>query len=744
MGAIVLSRRTSDPWPASAHRILEAAAVEASAALARVYSQREAEARASTDALTGLPNRRYFDEFCGLLARRRRAEDAVGVLMIDIDRFKELNDTYGHAIGDEVLRAVAGAIVGAVREDDVPARFGGEEFVVLLRNPGPDDRGRGRRARPRGRRRARPAPARRPRRVACRSASPWPRQPDQPIDDAHRRGRPGALPREARRPRPGRRRLSRPRPASRRTTARYPAPMDPIEDAPPRDDEDADEPEAPRALTNGDLARIFHEIGDILEVKGELVFKTVAYHRAADAIGRSAGRRRRGLPAGERARSPASARRSATRSRSSRRPGHMAFYDRLRAEIPPSLVELLRIPGLGPKTVRARLGVGRDRDLEDLRRAAEAGTLRTIKGISARTEQLILEGIERLESRPQRLLLHRAQAHQRRPRGAARGRARASAGSCRPARSAAGARRSATSTCSPRPTTRDAVVERFAHARRRRHGRRARATQGRRPLLRGPQVDLMVMPPGEAGTYLIHFTGSKEHNVRLRGIARDRGWSLSEKGFLRIGEDGRPLTGDAAELRTFATEAEAYAFLDLPFIEPELREDEGEIEARSAGRLPALVTRADLRGDLHTHSDWSDGVHSIEVMAEAGRRRGYAYQVLTDHSQSLGDRPRPGPGPRRAGARDHRRAQRPVRGGGGAGTAPGRRDPGGFRLLHGCELEVRADGRLDYEDDLLARFDLVVASVHVARRQPRAELTRRTLNAIRARTSTSSPTRRAG
>ena len=102
-------------------------------------------------------------------------------------------------------------------------------------------------------------------------------------------------------------------------------------------------------------------------------------------------------------------------------------------------------------------------------------------------------------------------------------------------------------------------------------------------LLRGPQVDLMIMPPGEAGTYRIHFTGSKEHNVRLRAMARDQGWSLSEKGFLRIGEDGEPLTGDAAELRTFATEAEAYAFLGLPFIEPELREDHGEIEAALGG-----------------------------------------------------------------------------------------------------------------------------------------------------------------
>jgi diguanylate cyclase (GGDEF)-like protein len=137
VGALVLSRRAGSGWPESTARILGGAAQEASAALARVYSHRDAEARASTDALTGLPNRRYFDEFVGLLARRRRAGDAVGILMVDIDKFKALNDRYGHATGDAVLRAVAGAIVSAVRADDVPARFGGEEFVVLLRDPGP-------------------------------------------------------------------------------------------------------------------------------------------------------------------------------------------------------------------------------------------------------------------------------------------------------------------------------------------------------------------------------------------------------------------------------------------------------------------------------------------------------------------------------------------------------------------------------------------------------------------------------
>ena len=174
-------------------------------------------------------------------------------------------------------------------------------------------------------------------------------------------------------------------------------------------------------LTNGDLARIFHEIGDILEVKGEVVFKTVAYHRAADAIARApfdvaaayGGGDRRPIPGVGQAISDKIVELATT--------GHMAFHDRLRAEIPASLVELLRIPGVGPRTVRVvhdALGI---ETLDDLRRAAEAGDLRGLKGIGAGTEQRILEGIAQLESRPQRLLLDEAPAAGRRPRGAARG-----------------------------------------------------------------------------------------------------------------------------------------------------------------------------------------------------------------------------------------------------------------------------------------------------------------------------------
>ena len=138
VGAIVLSRREREAWPDPARRLLRAAASETAAAFSRANSYREAEVLASTDSLTGLPNRRYFDELTELLARRRRANDAIAILMIDIDRFKRVNDEHGHAVGDEVLRAVARAILATVRGDDVPARVGGEEFVVLLKNPPPE------------------------------------------------------------------------------------------------------------------------------------------------------------------------------------------------------------------------------------------------------------------------------------------------------------------------------------------------------------------------------------------------------------------------------------------------------------------------------------------------------------------------------------------------------------------------------------------------------------------------------
>ena len=516
------------------------------------------------------------------------------------------------------------------------------------------------------------------------------------------------------------------------------APPDEVEVHDEEADAEATEGAAPTSdgevplLTNGQLAQVFHDIGDLLEVKGELVFKTVAYHRAADAIGRSPVEVARSYREGRPPEIPGVGKAIADKLKELATTGRSEYRDKLLAEFPTTLLDMLHIPGLGPKTVRTiytGLGV---KTLDELKVAAETGRIRTLRGLSERTEQSILEGIARLETSDRRMLLHRARAlideitsglldvldvERIVP-----------AGSYRRRRETIGDLDLLAETDSPKrvietfvelPSV-DAVIGRGSH--------KAAVRLGGR----GPQVDLMVMRPGEAGTYLIHFTGSKEHNVRLRAMARDKGWSLSEYGFARLGEDGEIITDPAAggELRTFATEAEAYGFLGLPFIEPELREDAGEIEAALAGTLPTLVTEADLRGDLHSHSDWSDGSMSVEQMAEFARRRGHAYQVMTDHTQSLAIARGLDPDRvvmeraliRSLNARFEAEEE--------AGTAPPETNTEGFRLLHGCELEIRADGQLDYPDELLATFDLVVASLHVGRRQPRSELTQRVLNAI--------------
>jgi DNA polymerase (family 10) len=237
----------------------------------------------------------------------------------------------------------------------------------------------------------------------------------------------------------------------------------------------------------------------------------------------------------------------------------------------------------------------------------------------------------------------------------------------------------------------------------------------------------MTMPPGVAGSYLVHFTGSAEHNVALRQRARELGWSLSEHGL-------SPLEGRTPRRspRTFATEAELYGVLGLDEIPPELREGRGEVEAAAQGRLPRLVSLADLQGDCHSHSDWSDGREPLEVMIASARSAGRRYQVVTDHSWSLGVAnglsPQRVEQQRRVIAELNERFAREE----AAGDLPPGAHAHGFRLLHGCELEITADGRLDYDDALLARFDVVVASLHVGRRQPREQLMARYERAMRS------------
>ncbi len=490
------------------------------------------------------------------------------------------------------------------------------------------------------------------------------------------------------------------------------------------------------ALGNADLARVFAEIGDLLELKGEDGFKVAAYRRAADTLAHAAidvaGAYRAGAPP----RLPGVGRAIDEKLAELADTGRLRYHEHLRLEVPPSLVSLLAVPGVGPRTAGdlwRQLGIA---TLADLGAAARDGRLRTVRGMSAKSERRILDGLADLDQRPPQRM-HLAEGRELAIRVAdllatLPGVVGVTpAGSVRRWRETIGDLDLLVASTTPEATIAafhdTAIVERVGG-----HGARPATQRTTVQLLRGPQADVMTCPPGAAGTHLVHFTGSAAHNVRLRARARDLGWSLSEHGFARLADDGAVAEGAAAEMRTFDTEAEVYAFLGLPFIEPELREDRGEIEAGLAGRLPQLVRLEDLQGDCHSHSDWSDGHESIETMAAAARRRGHAYQVLTDHTRSLtianGLTPERVEQQRRiVGELNERHAREEAR-----GEAPDGAHPDGFRLLHGCELEITVDGRLDYPDDLLARYDVVVCSLHVGRRQPRAQLMARYEVALRS------------
>ena len=458
-------------------------------------------------------------------------------------------------------------------------------------------------------------------------------------------------------------------------------------------------------ISNAELARIFNEIGDMLEILGEVVYKAVAYRRVADAVERYpddvAALFRRGEPPKLTGAGAALTAKLAELSET----GRLEYHERIRAQVPDGLLDMLRVPGVGPRTVRLlhdTLGID---SLDGLRAAAEAGGLRHVKGLSARTEQNILEGIARIERRSSRLLIHDADALiadlVRRLRDVRGVRRIEPAGSLRRRRPTIGDLDLLAAVDDPAAliTALDALpeVEKVLSA---------GVDKSSIVLRDGPQVDLMVCPPAAWGTHLLHFTGSRDHNIALRGMALDRGWSLSEKGFKVI---------ETGELLLAADEAEAYARLDLPWVPPELREGDGEIEAAREGRLPALVSHNDIRGDTHTHSDWTDGVDTIETMARAAREMGHEYIVLTDHSPSLGVA--------RGLTPERVEEQRTEIGRLNAELAP-------FRILHGTELEIRADASLDYPDELLARFDVVIASIHTGRNQSGDQLTKRALAAI--------------
>jgi len=458
-------------------------------------------------------------------------------------------------------------------------------------------------------------------------------------------------------------------------------------------------------MTNREIADVFRRIGDMLDILGENRFKVLAYRRAADNILNLGQDIRSYWQAGTLQEISGIGQAIAQKIDELLTTGHLEFYERLQDQVPPGVVSLLEIPDVGPKTAKLlweKMGL---QSVSEVEEAARSGQLRQLPGLGARSETKILAGIEALHRRSDRI-----------PLGSAWPVAASLLAGLQAAcpevlqATVAGSLRRMCATvgdidllaASEAPA---AVMRAFADLPQVAEVVLSGLTKTTVRLHNGLQVDLRVLEPERWGAALQYFTGSRAHNVRVREIAQKQGLSLSEYGFKR------PVGGEIL----CPEEADVYATLGLPWIAPELREDRGEIQAAMAGELPHLVEQDDIRGDLHAHSDWSDGAGTLAEMAEAARARGYDYLVISDHTQGLAVAN--GLTPERL------RAQR-------AEIDALNEQWDDFRLLQGCELEIKADGSLDFEDAVLAELDFVVASVHTSLRQERAQITQRVLNAI--------------
>ncbi len=463
---------------------------------------------------------------------------------------------------------------------------------------------------------------------------------------------------------------------------------------------------APERISNQQLIETFRLIADLLEIKGEVIYKILAYRKAADSL-ESLGRDAYDIwQEGKLTEIPGVGKAIAEKIDEIFSTGKLEFLEKLKSEVPPGLVEVLQVPDLGPKKTAMfwkELGIT---NLSELEAAAQAGKLRGLPGMGEKSESRIIAGIEAVGRRTDRIPLGKAWpfaqemlAWLRTVPGVA---AAEAAGSLRRMRSTLGDLDLLVGASDWRP-----VMQAFTNHPQVMHVLSQGETKASVEFRHNLRAQLWVHPPERFGTALQYATGSKDHNVRLRELALKKEISLSDQAFLR--EDGTEIL--------CSTEIEVDEQLGLPYIPPELREDRGEVQAALAGNLPGLVEVQQLQAELHAHSNWSDGKLTIEEMALAAHERGKKTLAITDHSGSLG-----------------------VAGGLKAEDLPRQRQEidqvqsrlgDSIRLLQGCEVEIRADGSLDYPDEVLAKLDIVIASLHVSLRQPRAQVTERLLNAIR-------------
>jgi DNA polymerase (family 10) len=457
----------------------------------------------------------------------------------------------------------------------------------------------------------------------------------------------------------------------------------------------------------GELSRAFEELAELSEIKGEVRFKVNAYHRAAEVV-RSQGEELLELDeVKELRRYPGVGEGIAKKILEFKRTGKISKLEELKEEVPVELVSLLQVPNLGPKRAKQvydELGI---RTVDELREAAEAHQLAELRGLGPKAEENILEGIKHMQTTSGRLLLSRAHDIEEEITALMReripGLTITPAGSLRRMKETIGDIDILVSS-----EDAGAVMEAFCSLPLVDRVLLRGETKSSIINLDGLQVDLRVVYPREFGAALQYFTGSQSHNVRVREIAKKAGKKINEYGVFRV-EDERRLAGK--------TEEEVYKNLGMACPPPELRENRGEIEAALKGELPLLLERGDIRGDLHTHSEASDGIASLEEMRDAAARLGYEYLAITDHAANL----KVAGGLSREKLLEQVKAIRDLN---EKGDSP-------VVLLAGTELNIDNDGNIDYEDEVLSLLDVVIVSVHGGFRQSREQLTRRITTAMR-------------
>jgi len=459
-------------------------------------------------------------------------------------------------------------------------------------------------------------------------------------------------------------------------------------------------------MKNREVAKIFNNIADILEIKGENPFRIRAYRRAAQNIESLTEDITSLVEKKAIEKIPGIGKDLAQKIEEIVTTGRLKFYQDLKREVPEGLADLLSVPSLGPKTAKLLYDELKIKDIEDLEKAARSHKLLGIPGIREKTEENILRGIEMLKRGKERQPLGRVL-----PMAIEILKGLEESKAVKRLSLAGSLRRM-------KDTIRDIdilatstdpamVMRTFVNLPQVKEVLARGITKSSIITHEGIQVDLRVVDEDSFGAALAYFTGSKAHNIRLREMAMKRGLKINEYGVFNE-KTGKKMAG--------RDEEDIYRALDLPYIPPELREDMGEIEAAVKGELPDLVELKDIKGDFHVHSKWSDGSHTLEELAMAARQRGYEYLAITDHSKSLGI----------------------ARGLTGEALIELKKEVDalnkrlrGLRLLAGTEVDIRGDGTIDYPPEVLSRLDIVVAAIHSGFRQGKEQMTKRLVSAMK-------------